>query len=164
MQFPRCSLHRETCLLLNDTHSYACRVCREILLQWEYFTLCHVRMLHCNAILSIRRARAYYARYEVYRFSSSAKVSTIASTGRSSACRPKPWRRLIGCRASPWRYEQWKICLHSSHACLDLRTVVVIRGVAQLARVPALGAGGRAFESRRPDHSSRMRGTHGKPT
>lgn len=26
------------------------------------------------------------------------------------------------------------------------------RGVAQLARVPALGAGGRAFESRRPDH------------
>lgn len=35
---------------------------------------------------------------------------------------------------------------------VDIYTAQILRGVAQLGRAPALGAGGRRFESCHPDH------------
>ena len=44
-----------------------------------------------------------------------------------------------------------RVCTLASQIVL-YHNMNTYRGVAQLARVPALGAGGRWFESSRPDH------------
>ena len=49
----------------------------------------------------------------------------------------------------------WKACHNEKYR---LCTIALARGIAQLARVPALGAGGRRFESCCPDHPSHSGG------
>jgi hypothetical protein len=54
-----------------------------------------------------------------------------------------------------YREKKWSESKNQEWECFRIKGVPFCRGVAQPGSAPALGAGGRVFESRRPDQTFR---------